>query len=739
MTDKSKIAASHLARQAIVYLRQSSPTQVEHNRESTDRQYALAVRARELGWSDDRIVIIDEDLGLSGSGTTVRSGFARLTAEVALGHVGIVLGLEVSRLARNNADWHRLIDLAGLSDTLIGDADGIYHPALFNDRLLLGLKGTMSEAELHVLRARLNGGIRNKAARGELRRGLPVGFVWGDADGDVRFHPDEAVVIAIRDVFAKFAETGSARRVWLWFRSEGLPFPLQMHQGHEIQWVDASYTAIHHVLTNPVYAGAYAYGKTRTETVLDAGGGRRKRIRHLPRADWQVLIPDHHPGFIDWRTYEANQARIARNTRPGPHNGDGAVREGSALLQGLACCGHCGRRLRTHYRGRHSSPGYHCPGKIIVEARGVYCLNVGGVQIDDAVAQSFIAALEPAKLAASIAAAERLELDREAALKQWRLGVERASYEASRAERRYRAVDPDNRLVARGLEREWEAKLGALEAAKVELARRERERPRVLTPAERDHLLSIGPDLARVWHAPSTTPRDRKELLRALVEEVTIKIERDKAVAHLIIRWNGGALDEINLALPRSRPATIRTDEDTIALVRRLACYYPDNVIASILNRQGRTTAYGNPFGTSHVGNLRRHWDIPCFEPASEEHGELLTVRKAAVVLAIAPSTIHRLLNDGIIGGEQLTPGAPWRIRLTDTLVARFKGEAGDDFLPMREAMRTLGVSRQTVLQRVKRGELEAVHIVRGKQKGLRIKVIARQTQLFSAASSPRG
>jgi DNA invertase Pin-like site-specific DNA recombinase len=373
MNERSKITANHLSRQAIVYLRQSSAAQVEHNRESTERQYALATKAADLGWSAERVTVIDEDLGLSGSGSVARSGFARLTAEVALGHVGLVLGLEVSRLARNNADWHRLIDLCGLTDTLIGDADGIYHPSLFNDRLLLGLKGTMSEAELYVLRARLNGGIRNKAARGELRRGLPVGFVWGEADGEVRFYPDEAVVTAIANVFARFAETGSARRVWLWFRSEGLSFPLQMHQRSGIRWVEASYTAIHHVLTNPVYAGAYTYGKTRRETTLDAAGIRRNRIRHLPRSEWQVLIPEHHEGFIDWQTYEANQARIARNTRPGPHKVGGAVREGSALLQSLAACGHCGRRLHTHYRGRNSSPGYHCPGKILVEGRGVYC------------------------------------------------------------------------------------------------------------------------------------------------------------------------------------------------------------------------------------------------------------------------------------------------------------------------------------------------------------------------------
>jgi DNA invertase Pin-like site-specific DNA recombinase len=732
MNERSKITAGHLSRQAIVYLRQSSAAQVEHNRESTDRQYALTAKARELGWPDDRIIVIDEDLGVSGSGAVVRSGFQRLTAEVALSRVGLVLGLEVSRLARNNADWHRLIDLAGLTDTLIGDADGIYHPALINDRLLLGLKGTMSEAELHVLRGRLNGGIRNKAARGELRRGLPVGFVWGEADGEVCFHPDEAVVTAIRTVFERFAETGSARRVWLWFRSEGLKLPLQMYARADIRWVEASYTAIHHVLTNPVYAGAYVYGKTRQETILDASGARKKRIRHLPRSEWQVLIPDHHPGFIDWQTYEANQERIAKNTRPGPHKVGGAVREGSALLQGLASCGHCGRRLHTHYRGRNSTPGYHCPGKVLVEGRGVYCLNIGGVQIDKAVADAFIAALEPAKLTATLAAAERLEHDRETTFKQWRLDVERASYQASRAERRYRAVDPDNRLVARGLEREWEESLRALEVAKAELARRERERPRVLSELERDRLLALGPDLTAVWHATTTTPRDRKELLQTLLEEVIIKVERNKAAAYLALRWKGGALSEIDLALPRSRPATVRTDEDTIALVRRLAVHYSDAVIAGVLNRQARTTAYGHRFDAGRVGNLRRHWQIPCFEPEAEQaSGELLTIKKAAIVLGVAPSTIHRLLNDGFIAGEQLTPGAPWRIRLTDDLKALFNNNAGEGFLPMREAMRALGVSRQTVLQRVKRGELEAVHVTRGKQKGLRIKVITRQSQLF--------
>src|SRR4051795_13018283 len=302
-----KVTPSQLRRSAVVYVRQSTLAQVERNRESTARQYDLVARAERLGWPRSAVRVIDDDLGVSGSSTTGRSGFAELAAQVGLGQVGIVLALEVSRLARNNADWYRLLDLAGMTDTLIADADGIYHPGLFNDRMLLGMKGTMSECELHILRARLDGGIRNKAARGELRRGLPVGLVWGDADGEVRLHPDEAVQTSIASVFTRFAETGSARRVWLWFRSEGLRLPTQMVPKAEILWVDASYHAIHQVLSNPVYAGAYTYGRTRQETTLDGSGAAKKRMRHLPQSEWQVLIKEHHEGYIDWRTYEANQ------------------------------------------------------------------------------------------------------------------------------------------------------------------------------------------------------------------------------------------------------------------------------------------------------------------------------------------------------------------------------------------------------------------------------------------------
>jgi DNA invertase Pin-like site-specific DNA recombinase len=321
MSDTAKVSANHLRRLALVYVRQSSAAQVEYNRESTERQYHLAERALELGWKREQVKILDQDLGVSGSGLAERSGFAHMTAEVALGHVGIVLGLEVSRLARNNADWYRLLDLCGVTDTLIGDADGIYHPTLFNDRLVLGLKGTMSEAELHVLRARLNGGIRNKAARGDLRRGLPVGFVWGEADGEVLFHPDEAVRGAIRAVFERFAEIGSARQVWLWFRAQGLRFPLQSNTLADLHCVTPSYSKIHQVLSNPIYAGAYVYGKTRCERYVDRHGQVRKRMRHLPMSEWTVLIRNTIPGSLSGRLSRATSGGsrtipIHARTRP---------------------------------------------------------------------------------------------------------------------------------------------------------------------------------------------------------------------------------------------------------------------------------------------------------------------------------------------------------------------------------------------------------------------------------------
>jgi DNA invertase Pin-like site-specific DNA recombinase len=740
MSERAKLSAAHLRRTAFVYVRQSTQAQTERNTESTERQYALVARATELGFAREQVEVIDEDLGVSCSGEKERQGFARLAAEVALGHAGLVLGLEVSRLARNSADWYRLLDLCGVTDTVIGDADGLYHPGSFNDRLLLGLKGTMSEAELHTLRARLEGGIRNKARRGELRRELPVGLVWGEADGEVLFDPDEAVRGAIAVIFERFAELGSARQVWLWLCRESVRFPLRRFPGAEIRWVKPSYHQVLSVLTNPVYAGAYAYGKRRRERYLDEDGRTRTRSRRLPRGEWQVLIWDHHPGFIDRETFEANEARIAANKRPRAHEAGGAVREGSALLQGIAVCGRCGRKLIVHYDGRRGRkrPGYHCPGSEPASGGTKWCLRVGGVKIDEAVADALLAALTPAGLSAALRAAEELEADHDAALEQWRLQVERARYEAERAERRHRAVEPEHRLVARGLERDWEEKLSALAAAEAELELREHRRPRALTSEEREALLGLGTDLGRVWSAPTTTDRDRKQLLRCLIEEVIVDVAREERRATLTLRWRGGALTELAVALRNSQPA-IRTDEDTIALLRRLAVHYDDATIAGILNRQGRRSATGERFTAVIVGGLRRYRGIPAHTPpADPPDGELLPIRRAAEELGVAPSTLHRQLNVGFIAGEQDTPGAPWRIRVNDKLRALFVEEAPDGFVPIDDAMRALGVSRQTVLQRVKRGELKAVHVSRGRRKGLRIRVPA-DGGLFDAGAMNAG
>ena len=738
MSDNLKIQDTHRQRCAYVYIRQSSATQVLVNRESTERQYQLSERAALLGWSKTQIKVIDEDLAHSGSGVVTRHGFAQMTHEVAMGQVGIILCLEASRIARNNAEWYRLLELCGVTDTLIGDLDGLYHPGLFNDRLLLGLKGTMAEAELHVLRLRLNGAIRNKAKRGELRRGLPVGLLWGEGQGQVILHPDQAVTGAIRTVFEKFAELGSARQVWLWFQSEGLLFPHECPSG-QILWVKPTYIAIHTVLSNPVYAGAYAYGKSRCERYVDETGRVRKRVRLLPQNQWAVLIPNHHPGFIDWATFEMNQARLASNSHPGPQQAGGAVREGSALLQGLATCGRCGRHLRVYYQGKNSTPGYYCANSQAFNGRGIWCLRVGGLRVDRAVVETFLEAISPAGLEAAITAQSLGEAQEQAALKQFRLQVERARYEAERAERRYRSVEPENRLVARTLETEWENKLHDQRTTETELARKEQEQKLQLTDVQREQIRALGNDLKRVWHAPTTTDRDRKELLRSLLEEVKINVLPEENKAHLVLRWKTSAVSELDVIWRVPRPAPIRTDEETIELMRRLAVHHPDTVIAGVLNRQGRKTARGESFTANRVASLRTHWKIPCYQaPTKPAEGELLTVEAAARQLGVAASTLLRWLDDGFIGGEQVTPGAPWRIRMTKELKELIVPEVPLGYVAMPQAMRILGVSRQTIMQRVKRGELSVVHVSRGRQKGLRIRVLDNQPQLFDQPSAAR-
>jgi hypothetical protein len=450
------------------------------------------------------------------------------------------------------------------------------------------------------------------------------------------------------------------------------------------------------------------------------------------------MIRDHHDGFIDWETFEENQKRIAGNMRPDPQDIGGPAREGAALLQGLGRCGHCGRGLRVVYGGHHHIPYYYCASDQIIADRGVRCLWVSGTQIHDPVASAFLSALAPAGLEASLRASALLEEGRDAALEQWRLQVERAQYEVSAAERRYQAVDPDNRLVARGLEARWENRLQELQAAEAELARRQTSQPRVLTPAERRQLLELGEDLRRVWSVATTTDRDRKQLLRALLEEVLVTIPTPGRTAHITLRWHGGLLTDLDVTLSRRR-AHNRTDEDTVNLIQRLAQYYSDATIAGILNRQGRTTSQGLCFTGPRIVALRQHWKIPCYQaPAEPPKGELVGVSAVAEFLDVDRSTVHHWLREGFIPGEQLTPGAPWRVQITDELRARFREETPSGYVTMREATRILGVSRQTVWNRVKRGELDAAHVRRGRGKGLRIRLPDDQPGLFEQPGTAR-
>jgi DNA invertase Pin-like site-specific DNA recombinase len=729
-----KVTAGHLRRAAIVYCRQSTLIQVQRNRESTLRQYDLVSRAAALGWPRAAVRVIDADLGVSGAGLAARAGFTELTEQIALGQVGVVLALEVSRLARSSAEWYRLLDLCGITDTLIADESSVYHPGMFDDRLLLGLKGTMSEAELQVLRARMLGGLRNKAARGELRIPLPAGLVWGEQPGQILLHPDEAVRGAISAVFERFAASGSARQVWLWLRENGLQLP-SIRDG-QLAWSTAAYPAVHKILTHPAYAGAYVYGRTRGEHYIDGSGAPASRRRTVPSPqDWQVLITGHHAGYIDWDTYLANTARLAANMPPARGaDGTGATREGCALLQGLAICGVCGRRLGVFYRGPAKSiPGYECNGGVRVGGgQGRRCTRVSGLRTDPAVAGHVLAVLTPLALQAAIDAADQIEAGHDAALDQWRRQAEQARYAATRAERRYRAVDPENRLVARGLEAEWEAALQAARDADAELDRREAARPVRLSADERARILALATDLPALWAAPSTTDRDRKELLHTLLDDVVITADDTSRTARLVLHWKGGLISELTADLPRPKPP-YRTSEDTVSLIGRLAAHYDDSMITKVLNQQKRRTATGMSFTPANVATIRkRHGIPPCHSgDAPDPDGEVMSVQQAAAELGITASTLYRWLNDGFVPGQQITPGAPWRIRLTGSIRDLVADDAPAGWVPVQVATASLGVSRQTVLQRVKRGELRAVHIRAGRRKGLRIELPALQDGLF--------
>jgi excisionase family DNA binding protein len=729
MSDRQKITEQHRRRRAVVYVRQSTPTQLERNHESRARQYALRERAIELGWPAGLVSVVDEDLGRSGASSDGRLGFKDLVAEVGLGHVGLILALETSRLARSSADWHQLLDLCALTGTLIADQDGIYSPGDFNDRLLLGLKGTMSEAELHLIRARLDGGLRSKAQRGELEQNLPVGLDRDD-DGRIVLAADEQVRHAIERVFELWRRLGSARQVVATLRDEGQRLPRRPTGQRRVGWAPATYRAVHGFLTNPAYAGAFVFGRTIQKKSLNEHGRVRRRTVSLPIEEWSVCLPDHHPGYVSWDEYLATRERLRNNVRPRGQGG-GAAREGGALLQGILRCGRCGRRMQVAYSGNNGHVSrYACVRAHHLQGAEHPCQSLGGLRLEKAVTAAFLEAITPAGVRACTEAIGELERQHEERQKGQRLAVERAEFEAKRAQRQFDVCEPEHRLVARTLETRLETALAELERERRKLAELEARRPEPLTPAERQALARLARDLPGLWGAETTTARDRKELLRTLVCEVVVTIKEEPRRASVEIIWEGGAHTELTVPLVRRGAERHRTSEDTVELIRKLAAHTSDQQIAAILNKQGRRTGTGLPFNQRRVAYLRTKHGIPTAPPPDPDSG-LHTVDQAAEQLGVTPTTIYRWLHAGLLPGEQTTPHAPWRIRLTDEVRSRFVPDVPDGYLPLDQAAKLLGCARQTVLHKVQRGELRAVQVTKGRRKGLRIQVSGDGVGLF--------
>ena len=711
-------------------MRQSTLVQVERNTESAQRQYALRDRAIDLGWPAASVVVVDEDTGRSGASTDGRLGFKELVAEVGLGQVGLILSLEVSRLARSSADWHQLIDLCALTGTLIADSDGIYSPADFNDRLLLGLKGTMSEAELHLIRARLDGGLRSKAERGELRMHLAVGFDR-DEDGRIVLSADEQVRRAIERVFELWRRLGTARQIVGELIADGQKLPRRRTGERRVRWATANYAAVHDFLTNPSYAGAFVFGRTRQERRLDAEGKVKATTIEVPIEEWSVCLPEHHPGYVPWDEYLATRKRLRENVRPRGEGG-GAAREGRALLQGLLRCGRCGRKMQVAYSGRDGRRvRYACVRGHIFHGTEGACQTLGGGRLDKEIAAMFLEAVTPAGVAATTGAIAELTEQHDAPLAGQRLALERAQFEADRARRQFDACEPEHRLVARTLERKLEQALAGVEREQRALAALEHARPAPLTDHERRALTRLARDLPKLWAAESTGDRDRKQLLRTLVSEIVVTVRRPENVAEVEVFWEGGARSELSVRLIRRGGESRRTTEDTIELIRRLAAHHPDPQIAGILNRQRRRTGTGLPFTEARVKGARQRAGIPA-APSPDPDGEIVTIEHAAAELDVSTSTIRRWLREGLLPAEQTTAGAPWRIRLTDEVRARFVPEVPDGFVGLDDAAHLLGVARQTVLHKVQRGDLRAVQVTNGRRKGLRIQVSGADAGLFA-------
>ncbi len=587
----NKITTEHLTRQAIVYIRQSTADQVAHNLESQRRQYGLADHARQLGWGD--VVVIDDDLGRSGSGVA-RPGFEKLLAAICEGRVGAVVSIEASRLARNGRDWHTLLEFCGLVGTLIVDEEGIYDPRIPNDRLLLGMKGTMSEMELSILRQRSHEALRPRARRGGLSTTVAIGYVRVGRNA-IEKDPDRRIQEAITLVFARFTQMQSIRQVHLWFRQERVLLPAVAYgpEGRHITWKLPVYNTVLHILKNPIYAGAYVFGRTGSRVVIE--DGRKRVIQNMRKAqkDWDVLIRDHHEGYVDWTEYERNQRLIADNVTGKYFPSRGAIRRGEALLAGLLRCAHCGRKLHVAYSGKGGNTGrYHCRGSAINHG-GARCISFGGMRVDRAVGVEIIEQLQPLGIEAALAAEAARGQASDDKRRQVELSLKQAQFEVLRARRQYDAVDPDNRLVASELEVRWNARLGAVAALKEEINALDGVPAlKEISAAERAQLMTLGADLERAWASPGATPVTKKQIIRTLVDEIIVSVKGE--VIDLVVRWQGGDHSALSLRKNRSGQHRWSTDADSVALARSLARQMPDRLIASALNRAGKTTGRGN-------------------------------------------------------------------------------------------------------------------------------------------------
>jgi DNA invertase Pin-like site-specific DNA recombinase len=656
----NKITADHLARRACVYIRQSTPDQVQHNLESQRRQYALVERARTLGWQD--IDVIDDDLGISGSGTR-RPGFERLLRALCDGQLGAVFSIEASRLARNGRDWHTLLEFCSVVGALLIDAEAVYDPTLTNDRLLLGMKGTISEMEVASFRERAQAALLQKAQRGALVRRVPIGYVKG-SDDRIEKDPDVRIRSTIDLIFGKFAELSSVRQVYFWLDQQRIQLPVARgtEEVREVVWQSARYHAVLSVLKNPVYAGAYAYGRSKTIVRLDAGQKQIHRQVQRRREDWAVLITSHHEGYIDWDVYENNQTMIAHNDNARGNVVRGAIRQGVALLAGLLRCGHCGAKLLAQYPAPNVIR-YQCSGYLLNRDLAC-CIMFGGLRADRLVSEQLMRSLAPLAIEAAIEAIETLRGANNERMQQKSLALEHARYEVTRARRQYDAVDPANRLVAAELERRWNQAMTAEAQLEAELMTLQHGRELPLTDTQKRDLLSLAQDLPRLWDDPQGSPEYKKRLLRIALKEIVATCEGE--TIRLVLHWQGGDHTQVEFEKIRTGRHRFVTDDDLVEIVRQLARIEPDARIAAILNRNQRRTAHGQNWTAKRICSLRNNYAIPVYSEGERQARQEMSVGEVAVVLGLTPTSVLRLIRLKQLTALQACVGAPWMMRAED-------------------------------------------------------------------------